>query len=111
MGEHEVEWTPLHDKIIVRRDKPKETYDGPAALAVAETHQHAQNKGVVLVIGTGRVVNGYEVPLKVAVGMEVLFGQHSGTDLEESTELLILREDELLGFRWPAVPKAEEPAA
>jgi co-chaperonin GroES (HSP10) len=104
-----VTWTPLHDKIIVLRDKPKETYDGDANLAVAEQHQHAQNKGVVLVIGTGRVVGGYEVPLKVAPGMEVLFGQHSGTDLEEDPSLLILREDELLGFRWPA--KAEEPAA
>ena len=96
-------WNPLYDKMVVRRAKPKESYDEDGLVQVAETHQQAQNRGIVIAIGEGRILNGLlaPMPLKVTVGMEVMFGKHSGIDLEEDPELVILREDELLAWRLP----------
>ena len=99
----EFTWTPLYDKIVVRRAKPKDSYDEGGRIKVAETQQTAQNRGTVIAVGDGRLnpQHGTTIPLKVRVDMEVLFGKHSGTDLEEDPELVMLREDELLGYRWP----------
>ena len=93
------DWLPLYDKILVRREKPREAYDPEGKIVVAETHQTAQNRGRVLQVGEGRRAGGHILPLKVRVGMEVLFGKHSGTDLEDFPDLVILREDELLAYR------------
>jgi co-chaperonin GroES (HSP10) len=100
---HKFDWAPLYDKLLVRRHKPKESYDESGKIAVAETHQRAQNTGVVVAAGEGRLNPQYgtTIPLKVRVGMEVLFGKHSGVDMEDDPELVILREDELLGYRNP----------
>ena len=94
----EPNWNPLYDKLIVRRHKPKSTYDDDGKIKVAETHQQQQNKGVVLAVGGGRIGGG---GLIVEVGMEVLFGQHGGVDLDEGEDLVMLREDELLAYRRP----------
>ena len=103
-------WTPLYDKIVVRRAKPKESYDDEGRIKVAETEQKAQNQGIVIAVGDGRLVTQYgtTTPLKVYVGMEVLFGKHSGIDMEEDPELVMLREDELLGYRWPEGVSTED---
>jgi co-chaperonin GroES (HSP10) len=95
---------PLYDKILVRREKPKETYDAAGMVAVAETHQQAQNRGTVIAVGPGRLNPNYgtTIPLTVHVGMEVLFGKHSGTDMEDAPDLVLLREDELLAYRMPS---------
>jgi len=97
------DWEPLYDKVIVRRHKPKETYDASGTIAVAEQHQKAQNSGEVVAVGSGRLnlQYGTTIPLKVIVGHEVLFGKHSGIDMEDDPGLVMLREDEILGLRWP----------
>jgi co-chaperonin GroES (HSP10) len=92
-------WNPLYDKLIVRRHKPKEAHDEEGKIQVADAYQQKQNQGIVVKAGSGRL--GGE-PLTVQEGMEVLFGQHGGQDLDESEDLVMLREDELLAWRWPA---------
>ena len=89
-------WNPLYDKIIVRRHKPKDTYDEEGKIKVAETHQQMQNKGIVIAVGCGRLGGA---GLVVTVDMEVLFGEHSGIDLDEGEDLVMLREDEILAYR------------
>jgi co-chaperonin GroES (HSP10) len=103
LAEAKFDWSPLYDKILVRREKPKETYDAGGRLVVAETHQHAQNRGTVIATGPGRLNPNYgtKIPLDVLVGMEVMFGKHSGVDMEDAPDLVLLREDELLAYRMP----------
>lgn len=99
MEASEYPWRPLYDKLLVEREKPKETYDADGKIAVAETHQQTQNRGTVIRCGDGRLLpDGTIVPLRVRTGMKVLFGQHSGTDMEDAPGLVMLREDELLAF-------------
>lgn len=92
-------WKTLYDKIIVRRHEADKMLKG---IAVAEAHEKRKNTGTVVEVGSGRLNAGvgYEMPLKVAVGQEVLFHEHSGVNLEpDDDSLIILREDEILAYR------------
>ena len=97
-----LKWEPLYDKVLVRRHKPKEFHDADGKLQVPETSQQAQNVGTVVAVGGGRLnlQYGNTIPLTVAIGMEVLFGKHAGTDMEDEPDLVMLREDELLAYRF-----------
>src|SRR3972149_2384607 len=92
MSTPEFTWEPLYDKMLVRRHKPREAYDASGRIAVAQQHQRAQNSGIVVAVGSGRLnlQYGTTVPLKVLVGMEVLFGKHSGIDMEDAPDLVML---------------------
>jgi chaperonin GroES len=51
------------------------------------------------------------VPLDVQVGDRILFGKYSGSDIKlDSEELLIMREDEVLGI-LEAQPKVAKKAS
>jgi len=101
-------WTPLWDKVIVEREAPDEKLSKEADIVVADAHKRRKNRGIVLSTGPGRLTSsGAVVPLYVKVGMQVLFGEHSGIDLEEKDHVM-LREDEILACREVA---AEEVAA
>lgn len=93
----------LYDKVLVRRHAAAVEIAG---LAVPEAAQKDQNSGTVVQVGAGRPTPGGDLaPLTVQPGMEVLFSQFAGTQLEgvgvEDDDLLILREDEILAYRRP----------
>jgi chaperonin GroES len=54
----------------------------------------------VVAVGKGkRLEDGKLVPLDVQVGDEILFGKYSGSEIKiDGEELLIMREDEVLGI-------------
>jgi chaperonin GroES len=53
----------------------------------------------VVAVGNGkRTEDGKVLPLDVQVGDRILFGKYSGSDIKlDGNELLIMREDEILG--------------
>ena len=92
---------PLYDKLIVRRHEADKMLKG---LAVAEAHEKQKNTGIVVSVGSGRLMPGTygPQPLVIVVGHEVLFHEHSGVPLEpDDDSLIILREDEVLAYRCP----------
>lgn len=103
-----MDWQPLYEKMIVRRDPPEKEVGG---LAVPDAHQKQQNIGTVLLTGQGRWVDGILLPLTVQPGMRVLFSKFSGTELAGADpDLIVLREDEILAYAAP-VAQAEQEAA
>jgi chaperonin GroES len=89
-------WMPLWDKVVVRREAPDETLS--ESIVAAEAYQKKKRSGVVVATGGGRLTSsGAVVPLVIQVGMRVLFGEHSGVDLEEK-DAVMLREDEILAY-------------
>jgi len=93
------DWNTLYDKIVVQRHAPDKAIAG---IDVAPAHETLKNKGIILKVGTGRLVPGlsYPIPLVVQVGQEVLFHEHAGINLEpDDDSIIILREDEILAFR------------
>lgn len=93
-----VNWTPLYDKVIVKRDAAKEEF--APGLAVPDSHKQDQNTGTVQMVGQGRWIQGVLYPLTVAVGDSVLFSKFAGVELEgQERDLIILREDEILAWK------------
>lgn len=101
-----LDWSPIYDKLIVRRDPPDKEY--AAGIAVADTHQKQQHIGTVIKTGQGRWVEGLLLPLTIQPGMRVLFSKFSGTELtDDDPDLIVLREDEILAWAMPVEVAAQ----
>jgi len=89
---------PLHDRVIVRRlDENNEKTAG--GLYIPETAKEKPQEGEVIAAGAGKYKeDGTRQTLDVKEGDRVLFGKYSGSEIKiDGEELLIMREDEILG--------------
>lgn len=87
--------TPLHDRILVSRLKPRETMK--SGIIIPDTAKEKPQEGEVIAIGLGKMEKGQRVPIDVKVGDRILFGQYTGNDIKiDNREYLILREEEVL---------------
>ncbi len=90
---------PLHDRVIVRRlDESGDKTAG--GLYIPETAKEKPQEGEVIAAGAGKYKeDGSRQPLDVKQGDRVLFGKYSGSEIKiDGEELLIMREDEILGI-------------
>jgi chaperonin GroES len=88
---------PLHDRILVRRLEEEEQRQG--GIIIPDTAKEKPQQATVLAVGTGRVTDDGKVqPLDVKQGDKVVFGKYAGTEVKiDGEELLIIREDDVLG--------------
>jgi len=85
---------PLNDRIVVSRLEVEDVTKG--GLFIPETGKEKPQSGLVIAVGSGKLINNTFVPLDVKIGDTVLFGKYSGTEVTvDDAELLILREDEI----------------
>ncbi len=90
--------TPLHDRIVVRRVEENETTRG--GIIIPDTAKDKPQEGEVIAVGKGKISEEGKVrPLDVKEGDRILFGKYSGTEIKiDGEELLIMREEEVLGI-------------
>jgi chaperonin GroES len=88
---------PLQDRIVVSRIADQDKTKG--GIIIPDTAKEKPIEGKVLAVGNGRVLEDGSVrKLDIKVGDRVLFGKYGGTDVTiDGEELLILREDDVLG--------------
>jgi chaperonin GroES len=88
---------PLHDRVLVRRIEESETVRG--GIIIPDSAKEKPQQGEVVAVGDGKLLDtGERAPVAVKVGDRILFGKYSGSDIKvEGEELLIVREDEILG--------------
>ena len=88
---------PLHDRIIVDRIEEGEQQVG--GIIIPDTAKEKPQQGKIIAAGNGKVKDdGSVTPLDVKAGDTVLFGKYSGQEIKlDGEELLIMREDEILG--------------
>src|SRR5450432_2744308 len=91
-------FTPLHDRLLVRRIEEGETIRG--GIIIPDSAKEKPQEGEVLSVGKGKSNDeGKVFPLDVKAGDRVLFGKYSGTEIKiDGEELLIMREEEVLGI-------------
>jgi chaperonin GroES len=91
-------FTPLHDRILVRRVEENETVRG--GIIIPDTAKEKPQQGEVIAVGKGKSNDeGKVFPLDVKAGDKVLFGKYSGTEIKlDGEEYLIMREEEVLGI-------------
>lgn len=89
--------TPLHDRVLVRRIEEGESVRG--GIIIPDTAKEKPQEGVVIAAGTGKFEKGQTIPLAVKEGDRVLFGKYAGNEIKiDGEELLIMREEEILGI-------------
>jgi chaperonin GroES len=89
-------FTPLHDRILVRRLEEGETIRG--GIIIPDSAKEKPQEGEVISVGPGRVDdNGNRVPLDIAVGDKVIYSKYGGTEVKYGGEdLLILSARDVL---------------
>ena len=89
---------PLQDRILIRRLDSKEEMRG--GIVIPDTAKEKPQEGEVVAVGDGKVLDdGQKQEMTVKVGDRILFGKYGGTEVTiEEEELLIMREDEVLGI-------------
>ncbi len=91
-------FTPLHDRILVRRVEEGETIRG--GIIIPDSAKEKPQEGEVIAVGKGKSNDeGKVFPLDVKAGDKILFGKYSGTEIKiDGEEFLIMREEEVLGI-------------
>lgn len=88
---------PLHDFVLVRREKPQDTTTG--GLFIPAQAQLKSRTGEVLAVGPGRCLeDGTRQPVCVEPGQVVYFRGVAGQEVRiDDEDLVMLREDEIDG--------------
>lgn len=93
-----INFRPLHDRVVVRRIESEEKSSG--GIIIPDTAKEKPQEGEVLAVGTGiHNDDGKILPLEIKAGDRVLFGKWSGTEVKISGEdLLIMKESDIMGI-------------
>jgi chaperonin GroES len=88
---------PLQDRVLVKRLAEEEKTKG--GIIIPDSAKEKPAEGEIVAVGSGKVNDkGQLRPLDVKKGDRVLFGKYSGSEIKvDGVDLLILREDEILG--------------
>jgi chaperonin GroES len=99
---------PLYDRIVVKRIEEQETTRH--GIIIPDSAKEKPQEGEVLAVGHGkRLEDGKLVALDVKVGDHILFGKYSGSETQQnSTEYIIMREDDVLGILDSAAKAAKK---
>ena len=89
---------PLHDRVIVKRVEEGEQFRG--SIIIPDSAKEKPQEGEVIAVGEGKYKeDGSRQTLDVKAGDRVLFGKYSSSEIKiDGEELLIMREEEILGI-------------
>src|SRR5580692_8549293 len=89
-------FTPLHDRILVRRVSATETVRG--GIIIPDSAKEKPQEGQVIAVGKGKSNDeGKVFPLDVKAGVCGNFGKYGITEIKsEGEEFFIMREEEVL---------------
>ena len=93
-----MKFTPLHDRVLVRRIEGEEKTKG--GLIIPDTAKEKPSEGEVISVGEGaRKDSGELIAPVVKPGDRILFGKWSGTEVKiDGEDLIIMKESDILGI-------------
>jgi chaperonin GroES len=93
-----MDFTPLHDRVLVRRIESDEKTSG--GLIIPDTAKEKPAEGEVVAVGAGaKDDDGGRVSMDVKAGDKILFGKWSGTEIKlDGEDLLIMKESDIMGI-------------
>ena len=91
-------FTPLHDRVLVRRIESDEKTSG--GLIIPDTAKEKPQEGAVVSVGVGaKDEAGARIAMDVKAGDKILFGKWSGTEINiDGEEMIIMKESDILGI-------------
>ncbi|HDR9074441.1 co-chaperone GroES [Burkholderia vietnamiensis] len=101
---------PLYDRVIVKRIEQQRTT--ASGIVIPDSAAEKPEQGEVIAVGSGRLLqNGSQQPLQLKVGDRVLFGKYAGQTVKvDGEELLVMREEDVMGVLEAASPAARKAA-
>ena len=101
---------PLQDRVVVKRIEEESKTKG--GIIIPDSAKEKPAEGEVVAVGSGKFNEKGELrKLDVKKGDRVMFGKYSGNDIKiDGQELLIMREDEVLGILDGGAKKASKVA-
>jgi len=90
--------SPLRDHIVASRIEEQEKKVG--GIIIPDTAKEKPLTAKVMAVGSGRILDdGKKVPLEVKAGDTIIVGKYAGSEIKlDEVELVILREDDVLGI-------------
>ena len=91
-------FTPLHDRVLVRRIESEDKTKG--GLIIPDSAKEKPAEGEIVSVGEGaRKDSGELIAPAVKAGDRILFGKWSGTEVKlDGEELLIMKESDIMGI-------------
>jgi chaperonin GroES len=91
-------FTPLHDRVVVRRLEGEEKTAG--GLIIPDAAKEKPSEGQIVSAGAGACdEDGDRIAMDVKAGDKILFGKWSGTEIKlDGEDLLIMKESDILGI-------------
>ena len=98
-------FTPLHDRILVRRLEEADTTRG--GIIIPDSAKDKPQEGEVISVGRGKTNDeGKLFPLAAKEGDGILFGKYCCTEIKiDGEDFLIMKEEEVLGIITGAAKK------
>ncbi|MGC9673288.1 co-chaperone GroES [Staphylococcus haemolyticus] len=89
---------PLGNRVIIERKEQEQTTK--SGIVLTESAKEKSNEGIVVAVGTGRVLdNGEKVAPEVKEGDRVVFQEYAGSEVKRGDETyLILNVEDLLAI-------------
>jgi chaperonin GroES len=92
-------FTPLHDRILVRRIEEGESIRGGIIIPDSAKEKPQLKARSSRSARASPTTKARSFPLDVKAGDTILFGKYSGTEIKlDGEEFLIMREEEVLGI-------------
>ena len=91
---------PLADQVVIKLFEPEKEKEVSGILIPTTIKQEPDQKGTVVMIGSGRLLdNGERVKSELSVGDVVIFAKYAGTEIEiDKQKYLIMQERDILGI-------------
>ena len=87
--------TPLGDRVVLKQLEAETKTNSGIVLTTAS--QEKPQEAEVIAVGPGKVEDGKEVKMEVAVGDQVIYSKYAGTNVKlEAEEYIIVKQDDIL---------------
>lgn len=88
---------PVADRVIV---KYFETEDKTASgIVLPDSSKEKTQQAEVIAVGSGKIVDGKEVPIQVKPGDHVIYGKYTGTEIKyEGEKYLVINADDIIAI-------------
>lgn len=88
---------PLRDKVLVKALEEEETTKG--GIVLPDTAKEKPQKGKVVAVGSGKIVDGKHFELEVKEGDTIIFEKYGPSEIKvDGEEYLIIKEEDILAI-------------
>jgi chaperonin GroES len=85
---------PLLDRVVIKRIEERTTNGG---IVIPETVNDKSQRGVVVAIGEGKIIDGKIQKISLKLNDKVIFNKYSGTEISiKGVDYLILKEEDII---------------